>query len=57
VSSFKDARLHAVAVAKAVRHVAADDTAEHFNGGLEQDDGDGSVDVVVAVEEDGFAGG
>jgi hypothetical protein len=30
---------------------------EHFDGGLEQDDGGGAVYVVVAVEEDGFAGG
>ena len=32
-------------------------TAEHFDGGFEQDDGDGAVDVVVAVEKDGLACG
>ena len=31
--------------------------AEHFDGGFEQDDGGGAVDVVVAIEQDGFVGG
>jgi hypothetical protein len=30
---------------------------EHFDGCLEQDYGGGAVDVVVAVEQDGFAAG
>jgi hypothetical protein len=30
---------------------------EHFDGGFEQDDGDGAVDVVVAIEEDRLARG
>jgi hypothetical protein len=29
----------------------ADNAAEHFDGGLEQDDGGGAVHVVVAVEQ------
>jgi hypothetical protein len=61
VSSFKNAGLHAVAVAQAVRDVKSDEIApgagKHFNGGFEQDDGDGAVNVVIAVEKDGFAGG
>ena len=38
-------------------HGSATCAAEHFNGGFEQDDGNGAVDVVVAVEEDGLARG
>jgi hypothetical protein len=37
--------------------VKADFTAQHFDCGLEQDDGDSAVDVVVAVEKDGFSRG
>jgi hypothetical protein len=36
-------------------NVEAGDSAEHFDGGLEQDNGGGAVDVVVAVEKDGLA--
>ena len=57
VSRFKNARLHAVAFAEAMGDVKAGFTAEHFDGGFEQDDGDGAIDVVVAVEENGLAGG
>ena len=54
VSRFEHARLHAVAIAQAMGNVKADFTAQHFDGGLEQDDGDGAVDVVVAIEKDGL---
>jgi hypothetical protein len=37
-----------------LRHPGA---GEHFDGRLEQHDGGGAVDVVVAVEQDGFAAG
>ena len=57
VGGFEHARLHAVAVAQAMRDVKADFTAEHFDGGFEKDDSDGAVDVVVAIEEDGLARG
>src|ERR1039458_2121966 len=57
VSRFKDARLHAVAVAEAMGDVKSDVAAQHFDGGFEQDDGNGAVDVVVAIEEDGLARG
>ncbi len=57
VGGFEHARLHAVAVAQAMGNMKADDAAKHFDGGFEQDDGDGAVDVVVAVEEDGLARG
>ena len=57
----QDAGLHAVAFAQAVGDVVGDDGGsvfggDPFDGGLEQDGGGGSVDVVVAVDEDGFAG-
>ena len=52
VRRFKHARLHAVAFAQAMGNVKAGDAAEHFDGGLEQHDGDGAVHVVVAVEKD-----
>ncbi len=38
-----------------MRNVVADGAAEDFDRGLEQDDGGGAVDVVVAVDEDGLA--
>jgi hypothetical protein len=38
-------------------NVKAHFTAQHFDGGLEQDNGDGAVNVVVAVEKDGFSRG
>ena len=53
---------HAVAFADAVRDVVADvgGDAEHggdaLDGGLQEHGGDGAVDVVVAVDEDGFGG-
>ena len=60
MGSFKHARLHAVAIAQAVRDVEADEipwAAEHFDCGFEQNHGDCSVDVVVAVEQDRFTRG
>jgi len=57
VRGLEHARLHAVAVAQAVRHVKTRVTAEHFNGRLEQDHGDGAVHVVVAVKKNGLARG
>ena len=57
VGGFEHARLHAVAVAQAMRNMKADEAAEHFDGGFEQDDGDGAVDVVVAIEQDRLARG
>ncbi len=57
VSRFKNARLHAVAVAEAMRNVEANVTAEHFDGGFEKDDGDGAVNVVIAIEKDGLTRG
>jgi hypothetical protein len=38
-----------------MRDVVADGAAEDLNRGLEQDDGGGAVDIVVAVDEDRFA--
>jgi hypothetical protein len=61
VGRFEHARLHAVAVANAMWDVKADEitpgAAEHFDGGFEQDNGDGAVDVVVAVEKNRFSRG
>ena len=57
IGGFKDAGLQAVALAEAMGDVKAGIAAEHFDGGLEQDDCGGAVDVVVAVEQDGLAGG
>ena len=57
VRSFKHARLHAVAFAEAVRHVETCFTAEHLDGGLEQDHGDSAVHIVVAVKKNGLARG
>jgi len=51
---FKDGGLKSVALAEAVGNVKAGFAAEHLDGGFEKDDGGGAVDVVVAVEEDGF---
>ncbi len=53
---FDHLALHAVAFAEAVGNVEADvacrvGPADHFDRGLEQDDGDGAIDVVVAVDE------
>ena len=52
VGGFEHARLHAIAVAQAMRNVKADVTAEHLDGSLEKDYSDSAVDVVVAIEED-----
>ncbi len=49
--------LQAVALAQAMRHVKADHAAEHFDRSLEQHNGGGAVDVVVAVEQDGLLAG
>ena len=53
--------LHSVAFAEAVRDVIGDEGGgvfggDSFDGGFEEDGGGGAVDVVVAVDEDGFAG-
>jgi hypothetical protein len=40
-----------------MRDVKADEAAEHFNGGFEQDDGNGAVNIVVAIEKDWLARG
>ncbi len=45
---------HAVAFADAVRHVVLDLAAAEFERGLEDDDGGGAVNVVVAIDKDGF---
>ena len=55
------AGLHAVAFADPVRDVVGDDGglvfgSDPFDGGLQEDGSGGSVDVVVAVDEYGFAG-
>ncbi len=50
-------RLHAVAVAQAMRDVEADGATENLDSGLEQNDGGSAVDVVVAVDEDRFTRG
>jgi hypothetical protein len=55
VGRFKDARLHAVAVAQAVRDMKADVSAQHFDCGFEQDYSDSAVNVVVAIEKNGFS--
>src|SRR5260370_30614206 len=57
----KDAGLHAVAFAQAVGDVVGDDGGfvwwgDSFDGGLEEDGGGGSIDVVIAVDENGLAG-
>jgi hypothetical protein len=57
VSCFKDAGLHSVAIAQAMRNVKAHISAEHLDGGFKQDNGNGAVDVVIAVEENGLARG
>jgi hypothetical protein len=43
--------LQAVAFAQAVRHMEADGSAEHLDGGLQQHHGRGAVHVVVAVKK------
>jgi hypothetical protein len=57
VRGFQHGRLQTVAFKQAMRDVEARFAAEHFNGGFEQDDGGGAVDVVIAIEEDGLARG
>jgi hypothetical protein len=49
--------LHAVALAQAMRYVEAHGAPEHLNRGLEQHHGGCTVDIVVAVDQDGFARG
>jgi len=51
---FEDRGLKAVALAQTVWNVKANFATEQFDGGLEQDDRGGAVDVVIAVEQDGF---
>ena len=57
IRGLKHARLQAVALANAMRHVEAHHAAEHLDGGFEQDDGGGAVDVVIAVEQNRLARG
>src|ERR1700730_15854342 len=57
----EDAGLHAVAFAQAVGDVVGHDGGsvfggDPFDGRLEEDGGGGSIDVVVAVDQNGFAG-
>src|SRR5579859_3507557 len=56
---FKNGSLDAVALTDAMGHVKADGTSigsgEHLDGSFEEHYGGGAVDVVVAVEQDGFA--
>jgi hypothetical protein len=57
----EDTGLHAVAFTEAVGYVVGDEgrgvfRGDTFDGGLEEDGGGGSVDVVVTVDENGFAG-
>ncbi len=55
---FEDGGLEAVALFEAVGNVEVNDGAVgaggHLNGGFEQDYRSGAIDVVVAIEEDGF---
>ena len=55
IRGFKHAGLQAVAFAQTMRNMEANRAAEHLDCGLEQHNGGGAVDVVVAVEEDWFA--
>ena len=48
--------LHSVAFAQAMRDVESDNSTESLDGGFEEDDGCGSVDVVVTIDKDGLAG-
>ena len=48
----EDFALHTVALAEAMRDMEADGAAEALDGGLEEDDGGGSVYVVVAIDKD-----
>ena len=43
---------HAVTVAEAVRNVKAGFAARHLDGLLQNDDRDGAVDVVIAIDQD-----
>ena len=57
----EDVGLHAVAFADSVGDVVGDlrgtiGWGDALDGGLEEDGGDGAVDVVVAVDEDGLGG-
>ncbi len=45
---------HVVAFANAVRHVEVGRAAAEFNRSLQNDDGHGAVDVVVAVDQNGL---
>ena len=47
--------LHAVAVAETMGDVVAGGAAENLDGGFEQDNRGGAVDVIVAVDEDRLA--
>jgi hypothetical protein len=57
VGRFEHARLHAVSVAQAMGHVETDFAAQHFDGGFQQDYSDSAVDVIIAVEKNGFSRG
>ena len=45
---------HVVAFANAMRDVEVGGAAAEFDGGFQNDDGHGAVDVVVAVDENGI---
>lgn len=49
---FENLALHSIALAQAMRYMEADGAAESFDRGLEQDDGGGSVHVIVAIYKD-----
>ncbi len=51
VSFLKHAGLQAVALVEAMRNMKSRFAAEHFDGGFEQHNSGGAVDVVVAVEK------
>ena len=48
---------HAVAIADAMRYMEAGGAAAQLDRGLQDDDGNGSIHVVVAVDHDFFAVG
>jgi len=52
--AFDDVILHSIAVAYAMGDVKVGGSAENLDGALEDDDGGGSVNVVIPIYKDGF---
>src|SRR5262249_18184741 len=54
-SAFDHVIFHTIPIANAMRHVEVGTPAEDLDGALQNDDGGGAVDVVVAIYKDALS--